>query len=81
MVQNATANTLVQSIVPDEIRGRVMSVYMLVFFGSMPFGSLQMGALAQVLGPSVGIAIGAAVALAFAVFTLLAVPKVRQLEI
>ncbi len=81
MVQNATANTLVQSIVPDQLRGRVMSVYSLVFFGSMPFGSLQMGALAQALGPSMGIAIGAGMALLFSLFILIAVPKVRQLEV
>jgi len=80
MAQNATANTLVQSIVPDELRGRVMGAYSLVFFGSMPFGSLQAGALAQAFGPSVAIAIGAGVALAYALFVLLAVPKVRRLE-
>jgi MFS family permease len=81
MVQNAMANTLVQSIVPDELRGRVMSAYMLMFFGSTPFGALLMGSLAQALGPAAGVAIGATVALGFALFTLLAVPKLRRLEV
>ena len=81
IVQNAMANTLVQSIVPDELRGRVMSAYMLMFFGATPFSSLIIGSLAQALGPAAGVAIGAAVALGFALFTLLAVPKVRRLEI
>jgi MFS family permease len=41
--QNATSNTLVQAIVPDELRGRVMSVYSLLFFGTAPFGALLAG--------------------------------------
>jgi MFS family permease len=81
MIQNAMANTLVQTLVPDELRGRVMSAYMLVFFGAMPFGSLQMGAMAQAVGPRLGVAIGAVVALGFALFTLAAVPRIRRLEI
>jgi MFS family permease len=81
MVQNAMANTLVQTIVPDELRGRVMSAYMLVFFGASPFSSLILGSLAQALGPGVGVTIAALVALAFAVFLLFAVPKVRRLEV
>ena len=81
MVQNAMANTLVQTIVPDELRGRVMSAYMLVFFGASPFSSLLLGSLAEALGPGVGVAVAAVVALAFALFLLFAVPKVRKLEI
>jgi MFS family permease len=81
IVQNAMANTLVQSIVPDHLRGRVMSAYMLMFFGTSPFSSLIIGSLAQALGPAAGVAVGAASALGFALFTLVAVPKVRRLEI
>jgi len=81
MMQNSMANTLVQTMVPDELRGRVMSAYMLVFFGSAPFGSLLMGSLAQALGPAAGVAIGAVVALSFALFTVFAVPRLRQLVI
>jgi MFS family permease len=80
MAQNATANTLVQATVPDELRGRVMAAYSLVFFGSSPFGSLQIGALAQALGPVMAVAISAGVNLAYALYTLLAVPKVRRME-
>ncbi len=81
MMQNAMANTLVQTIVPDELRGRVMSAYMLVFFGTSPFGSLLMGSLAQALGPATGVAIAAAVALGFSLLMVLAVPRLRRLEI
>jgi MFS family permease len=46
----ANANTLIQSITPDHLRGRVMSVYMLVFAGSTPLGGLLSGWLASVGG-------------------------------
>jgi MFS family permease len=44
------ANALVQSTVPETIRGRVMSVYSTVFFGSMPIGALMFGALGERFG-------------------------------
>ncbi len=80
VTQNATSNTLVQSIIPDELRGRVMGLYSLMFFGVTPFGALLAGSLAQVWGPSAAVAIGAAVTLAFAIGLLLFVPLVRRLE-
>lgn len=51
MMQFATANTLIQTHVPDALRGRVLSVYVLAFSGIMPFGSFQIGHLAHWLGP------------------------------
>jgi MFS family permease len=69
--QGATANTLVQSIVPDELRGRVMSVYSLVFFGTAPFSSLLAGSLAQAFGPTAAVLTGAVVTLACALFLLM----------
>jgi MFS family permease len=78
--QNATANTLVQSIVPDELRGRVMSVYSLLFFGTVPFGSLLAGGVAQAFGPTLAVVAGALVTLAFTLFIFFAVPSVRRLE-
>ena len=51
MMQFATANTLIQTYVPDALRGRVLSVYILAFSGLMPFGSLQIGQVAHWLGP------------------------------
>jgi MFS family permease len=79
--QNATSNTLVQSIVPDELRGRVMSVYSLLFFGTAPFGSLLAGGVAQAFSPTVAVVAGALVTLACALFVFLAVPSVRRLEV
>jgi MFS family permease len=79
--QNATSNTLVQAIVPDELRGRVMSVYSLLFFGTIPFGSLLAGGVAQAFSPTIAVVAGALVTLAFTLFIFLAVPSVRTLEV
>jgi MFS family permease len=78
--QNTTMNTLVQHAAPDALRGRVLSLYMLMFFGTAPFGALMSGALAQALGPTGAVAIGAGVALTFALVLLVAVPQVRHFE-
>ncbi len=80
VLQNTTANTLVQSIVPDELRGRVMAVYTLMFFGVTPFGSLWAGAIAQIIGPAAAIAINGGITLAFALFILFTVPSLHRLE-
>jgi len=50
MIEMASSNTLVQSMVPDELRGRVMAVYSMVFMGMAPFGALIAGAAADRLG-------------------------------
>ena len=55
----STSNTVLQTIVPDEMRGRVMGIWTLVFGGMMPLGSLQAGFLADLLGTPATIAIGA----------------------
>jgi MFS family permease len=80
VTQNATCNTLVQSSVPDELRGRVMAVYTLMFFGTAPFGALQAGAIAQASGTTAGVAVGAGVVLLFAVGIFFAAPGLRRAE-
>jgi MFS family permease len=50
MVQMASSNTLLQTIVDDDKRGRVMSFYAMAFMGMMPFGSLIAGSLASKIG-------------------------------
>jgi len=55
----STMNTSLQITVPNEIRGRIMSLYVLMFLGMMPFGSLIFGALAQIIGSPAAIFIGA----------------------
>jgi MFS family permease len=56
----ANGNTLIQATVPDELRGRVMSVYTTVFAGSTPVGGIIAGALASALGAAAAIGIGGA---------------------
>ncbi len=81
VTQNAMANTIVQSLVPDDLRGRVMGFYMLTFFGTAPFSALQAGALAQTLGTANAIAIDAAITLVVALAVLLTTPSLRKLEL
>ena len=54
----ATANTAVQTRVPDELRGRVMGIYSLAFIGLTPFGSLIAGALARATSASFTVTMG-----------------------
>jgi MFS family permease len=59
----ATTNTVLQSVIPDELRGRVMGVWSLVFAGSTPIGSLLAGWIAGHWGVPAALRIGAAVIL------------------
>jgi MFS family permease len=76
--QNVQANTLVQTLSPDELRGRVTSFYSLMFFGTAPFGSLLAGAIAQALGTSLGVALFATISLIFALGVIIFAPQVRR---
>jgi MFS family permease len=58
---NATANTLIQTIAPDRLRGRVMSLYTVSLLGLMPVGGILLGSLADRLGSASAIAIGGVV--------------------
>jgi len=51
MRQMASANTLIQTLIPDEYRGRIMALYSMTVVGLGPFGSLASGALAHGVGP------------------------------
>jgi MFS family permease len=60
----ASCNTTLQMAAPDALRGRVMSLYAVVFAGVSPIGSLLVGWLAEVFGTRVACAVGGGVALA-----------------
>lgn len=70
-------NTLLQVIVPDEFRGRLMSAFMFTFAGVMPFGNLIAGGLAQGLGVSWTIMISGLICTLFFAAINLFYPKLR----
>ena len=71
MVQMAASNTLIQSMVPDRLRGRVMAVYSMMFMGMAPVGALLAGYLADSLGAPATVRLGGFACLAgAAVFAL-----------
>jgi MFS family permease len=76
---NATSNTLLQAIVPDEMRGRVMSLFTLALMGLMPVGSLLLGALGDIVGSATAIGIGGAAWGVVALGTFLARRDLRRL--
>ena len=79
MIVLNSANIMVQLQVPDHLRGRVMSIYMVSFFGTFPIGALLSGAVAEVTNEPIAVALGAVVALAFAVWLWLRGPSLREL--
>ncbi len=78
MVQMASSNTVIQTIVDDEKRGRVMSFYMMAFLGTAPFGSLIAGWLSEKIGAPHTLLIGGICCLAGAAVFARALPGIRQ---
>jgi len=62
-VQMASANTILQTLVPDEMRGRVMGLFVTCFIGLFPFGSLLAGGLADTLGAPMTVTLGGTICL------------------
>ncbi|HEX5436728.1 MAG TPA: MFS transporter [Gemmatimonadaceae bacterium] len=79
IVTTALANALIQTEVPDALRGRIMAAYAFVFVGMAPLGYLLLGFMAKLANVSVAIALGAAVTLLFALWEFGTHPEVRML--
>lgn len=79
MRQMAASNTILQTIVEDEKRGRVMSFYAMAFAGMSPFGSLLAGALAARFGVSYTVAFSGALCLIGALWFARELPHLREL--
>ena len=77
MVQLASSNTLIQTMVPDRLRGRVMAVYSMMFLGMAPFGALLAGLLATRLGAPLTVATGGGACIAGAIVFRAHLPAVR----
>ena len=77
MLQMASSNTLIQVMVPDELRGRTMAVYSMMFMGMAPIGALLGGALSDRLGAPMTVAIGGLVSVLGAWWFGAQLPKIR----
>lgn len=77
LVNGSVANGLLQTVVPNELRGRVMSAYVLVYVGFTPFGSLLGGAIARAVGVQWAIGLGGAVMILYAAWALWRYPEIR----
>jgi len=77
MLGMSSSNTLIQAMVPDDLRGRVMALYTMMFMGMAPFGSLLGGALAHRLGAPLTVSIGAVACMVAAVLFFFHLPKIR----
>ncbi len=79
MVEFTMINTLLQTRVEDNVRGRVMGLYTLTFFGFAPFGNLAVGALSEKFGLSVAMTLFAMIGLVLSSIVLWKVPGIKKL--
>ena len=77
MLQMSASNTLIQAMVPDRLRGRVMALYSMMFMGMAPIGSLLAGILAQKLGSPLTVMIGGLICLIGAAYFARRMPALR----
>ncbi len=77
MLEMSSSNTLIQAMVPDQLRGRVMAMYSMMFMGMAPFGALIGGALADRLGAPMTVSIGAVACIGGAIWFGMYLPKIR----
>jgi MFS family permease len=77
MVEMGSTNTLIQAMVPDHYRGRVMAVYSMMFMGMAPFGALLAGALSGFMGAPATVAAGGVACLAGSVLFWMKLPAMR----
>ena len=79
MVQMAASNTIIQTIVREDMRGRVMAFYTMAFMGTAPFGSLLAGVLAAHIGAPRTILVGGCACIAGGVVFARQLPRLRAL--
>jgi MFS family permease len=78
VLTTALTNTLLQTLAPDSLRGRVVSVYTMAFIGFTPFGAFQAGLIAEAFGAPTALAIGGLVTVAVAVTTVVRSREIRE---
>ena len=77
LINGALANGILQSVVPDELRGRVMATYVFVYVGFTPIGSFIAGAMARFVGVQWAIFTGGVVMLAYSLWAFWRYPEIR----
>ena len=75
---NTTLNTIVQSSVPESLRGRILSIWTLCSVGFMPLGNLQSGVVAQAWGAPVSVILNMVLFTLFTIVIYWFIPKSRQ---
>src|SRR5262249_1765011 len=78
ITQAAATNLLLQSLCPDSLRGRVMSLYTMMFIGMGPFGSLLAGSLAHTTGAPARVRLGGLLCSAAGIVFALRIPYMRR---
>jgi len=81
MVQLASSNTVIQTLVREEMRGRVMAFYTMAFMGTAPFGSLMAGVLATRIGAPNTILFGGVVCIAGGLAFRRQLPRLREMVV
>ena len=77
LINGALANGILQSVVPDELRGRVMATYVFVYVGFTPIGSFIAGAMARFIGVQWAIFSGGVIMLAYSLWAFWKYPEIR----
>jgi transmembrane secretion effector len=77
MLQTSSSNTMLQAMSPDNLRGRVLAVYSMMFMGMAPIGALLAGAEAKRIGAPLTVGIGGFGAILGAIFFARSLPKFR----
>lgn len=78
VLQTAASNTLLQTLAPDEMRGRVMALFSMMFLGLAPFGAFLEGASAQRIGAAATVSIGGGVCVLAAIYFTRRLPALRH---
>jgi MFS family permease len=79
LLQSASSNTIIQTLVQDEMRGRVMSIYIMSFLGMISFGNLFQGTLVSFIGAPATVIVSGIICVLVAIFYARQLPKLRRM--
>lgn len=79
LLQSASSNTIIQTLVQDEMRGRVMSIYIMSFLGMISFGNLFQGTLVSMIGAPATVAVSGVICTLIAIFYARQLPRLQRI--